>query len=181
MRAFLGVPVPAFEGLKQLASGLRESGADLKIVEPDRYHLTIKFFGEVAPERAEIFANGLQAESLPAAFDIAVRDVGAFPNWKTFHTLWAGIEDPTGGLTRLFEAAEKAWLAVGGMPEDRPFSPHLTLARSRSDRGLDSAKAVLTEHRGLAFGTALIDHANLYKSTLTPAGPVYEVVREVKL
>lgn len=181
MRAFLGVPLPALDSLKSLLRALAECGADLKLVSADQFHLTIKFLGDVRPEWADALVKLIGKEPLPPAFDIAVKDVGVFPQWRKFNVLWAGIEDPTGGLSKLNAAAERAWVGLGEVGEDRPFSPHLTLARKRGDKASDAARAVLTEHRGLAFGTAHVDRLNLYQSTLTPAGSIYEVVHEVRL
>jgi RNA 2',3'-cyclic 3'-phosphodiesterase len=181
MRAFLGVPMPAFETLARLVAELRASGADLKVVDARQFHLTIKFMGEVRPELVEAVLAAMRAGPLPAPFDLAVKDVGAFPNWKKLNVAWAGVEDPAGGLGRLFEAAERAWVGLGGASEERPFSAHLTLARKRTDRGVAEARAVLNEYRGLAFGTAHVDRVNLYRSTLTPEGPRYDVVGEVAL
>lgn len=181
MRGFMAVHVPAFEEIVRLLDALRASGADLKLVDPAQFHLTLKFMGDVRPEFAEALLRTMRAGSLPGPFDIAVKDVGAFPNWKKFNVLWVGVQDPAEGLPKLFRAVEQAWIGLGGIPEDRTFSPHLTVARRRSDKGADEARAVLTEYRGLAFGTAHVDRVNLYRSTLTPQGPVYEVVGDVRL
>lgn len=181
MRAFLGVPLPRLEGLARLLDRLKETGADLKLGRAEQFHLTLLFLGEVREELAAAFVRVLRGEVLPPPFDLAVRDVGAFPDWRRLRVAWAGIEDPAGGLTTLHAAAEHAWTGLGQASEDRAFQPHLTLARRRSDRGLDAARTLLQGFQGLAFGTAHVDRVNLYRSTLTPAGPQYAVVEAVTL
>jgi RNA 2',3'-cyclic 3'-phosphodiesterase len=181
MRAFLGVPVPPLEALRTVLEDLRGSGADYKLVRPDHFHLTLKFFGEVTQEFAQAFLKLYQDQELPGPFDLALRDVGAFPSWKRPNVLWAGVEDPAGGLARLHVAAERTGVGLGQASEGRGFSPHLTLARRRGDRAQAEAVAALREHRGLAFGTARVDRVHFYRSTLTPAGPEYDVVGAVSL
>lgn len=181
MRAFLGVPFPAAPDLVALARDLGASGADIKLVEPDQFHLTLKFLGEVPDSFAEVYLRLLRAETLPSAFDVTVKGVGAFPSVKRFTSLWAGLEGSEGSLWHLAAAAERAWVGSGGIPDGRIFQPHITVARTRSDRKAAAALAVLERYRGREFGTMRVDRANLYRSTLTPAGPVYDVVEAVTL
>jgi len=181
MRAFFGVPFPDLPQVAALAGELAASGADLKVVPANQVHLTLKFLGEVPEPFAQRFLALLHKETLPAPFDVTVQGVGAFPSWGRFSVLWAGIEDPGKGLATFAAAAERVWVALGGDPERRPFRAHLTLARRRSDARARDALDVLERHRGRTFGTVRVDHANLYRSTLTAEGAIHDVVGEVRL
>lgn len=180
MRAFLGVPVPSFDALANLVEELDETGG-FKVVDPAQFHLTVLFLGEVAEEQARTLVDLVRKKPLPAPFDLHVRDVGAFPGWKKLNVVWAGVEDPSGGMSRLHAAATEAWTALGGASEDREYRPHLTLGRQRDPRKADAARGILTTRRGQSFGTARVDRMNLYRSTLSPQGPRYDVVEEVRL
>lgn len=181
MRAFLGVPLPRHESIQAVLDELRASGADLKVAAADHFHLTLNFLGEVPDSVPPVLLERLKAQPLPPPFEVALRDVGAFPNWKRPRVLWAGIEDPSGGLSQLYVAAQRAWVELGHVGEGRDFRPHLTLARTRTDRGIGEAHAVLDRHRQEEFGRAQLDRVNCYRSTLTPKGSVYEVIGDVRL
>lgn len=181
MRAFFGVPIPASEPLRALVEELRSSTADLKVVAPDRFHLTMKFLGEVPPEVAKASADNARLVALPKPFDLRLHDVGAFPNWKHPNTLWVHVEDATSGLLQVRSAIEQGAAGAGIPPEDRPFTPHLTIARKRSDKNLAAARDVMNRHRQQDFGPVHVERVNLYKSTLGPQGPTYEVVETIPL
>ena len=95
--------------------------------------------------------------------------------------VWVGVQDPSGAFAQVFARVEQAFASFGFEPEGRSFNPHLTLARKRTDRKKEAAKAVLEGWRGRQFGEVTISSIRLYKSTLTSAGPVYEPLEEVPL
>ncbi|MBI2077181.1 MAG: RNA 2',3'-cyclic phosphodiesterase [Euryarchaeota archaeon] len=178
MRAFVGIPLPPPGPVERLLDELRESGADLKVVAARNLHATVKFLGDIADAQAPIILERLRAARLPRDYAVALEDVGAFPDWKRFNVLWVGMKDRDGELAKTFVQAEKAFAEIGFIPETRPFSPHATIARKRSDSGKEGAKEVLSRHRNEAFGDVQVRGPVLYRSTLTPTGPVYEVVGE---
>ncbi len=181
MRAFLGVPVPSLDSLRTLLDALRASGAPLKIVDADRFHLTLNFLGDVREAEADALLKLVRAEPLPPGFDIVFEDVGAFPGWKRPSVVWAGVQDPQGGLAKLHVASARAWTSLGHLGENRAFRPHLTLARARANADASAARDALASYRNQRLGEARIDRINLYKSTLTATGPLYEVIGDVKL
>ena len=180
MRGFLGVPLPAFDPLTRLVEELDGTGG-FKVVDPAQFHLTVLFLGEVAEEQARTLVDLVRKTPLPPPFDLRVRDVGAFPGWKKLNVVWAGIEDASGGMSRLHDVSREAWVGLGGTSEERDYRPHLTLGRQRDDRKAETAREILTRRRGQEFGTARVDRVNLYRSTLGPQGPRYDVVEEVLL
>ena len=181
MRAFVGVPIPALDGLKDALHALRDAGADLKVVGEDQFHLTLQFLADVDESEAKALVDVVGRDPLPTPFHIAVRDVGAFPNWHKLNVVWAGIEDKEGGLAKLHAATDKAWVGLGHLGEGRPFKPHLTLARKRTDRHAEKARQAMTRFRGTDFGTVRVDRINLYQSTLSADGARYDVVEAVTL
>jgi len=178
MRAFVGIPIACPAPLAQVLEELRACGADLKVVAPENLHVTLKFLGEIPEAQAEPILARLRAAGMPVDYSLEVRDVGAFPDWKKFNVVWAGLKDQ-GELARSFALSEKTFAELGFPVEGRPFSPHVTVARKRSDRGKDSAKRVLDAHRNEAFGAVQVRGPVLFRSHLGPQGPTYERLGEV--
>ncbi len=88
-------------------------------------HLTLAFLGEVAPERVEAArsaASGIHGER----FELVLDRVGAF---RRAGVGWAGPARAPRALLELQSALDSALRAAGFTLEDRPFAPHLTLAR----------------------------------------------------
>ena len=176
MRAFVGIHLPPLPALSSLLEDLRGCGADLKVVDERNLHFTLKFLGDIPDAQADPIVSRLRKAEPPTGYRVVVRDVGAFPDWKKLNVLWAGLEDPEGNMARTFAITERVFAELGFPVEARPFSPHVTIARKRSDRGRDAAKAVLQAHRNESFGDVGVAGPTLFRSTLTPQGPIYEAV-----
>jgi 2'-5' RNA ligase len=102
----------------------------------EKLHLTLKFLGEIAPERIEALANAAQrAARLSHPFSLKLEGAGAFPPRGLPRVLWLGITDTSGALARLQESLEDECAAEGFAREERAFRPHLTLARIRAPQG----------------------------------------------
>lgn len=174
MRAFVGLPFSPPESVVRLLSELEACDADLKVVSPENLHLTLKFLGEIPDAQAGPILERLRAAAFPLRYRILLRDVGAFPDWRRFNILWLGLSDPEGRLSASFAVSERCFAELGFPPEARPFSPHVTIARKRSDRGRDAARRLLEAHRGETFGDVEVEGPVLFRSSLTPQGAVYE-------
>lgn len=176
MRAFVGIPLAAPEAVKGLLEELRSSGADVKVVEAGNLHVTLKFLGEIPEPQGAPILERLRSAAFPTRFRVQLRGVGAFPDWRRLNTLWVGLQDPEGHVGTCFALSERVFAELGFPPEPRAFSPHVTIARRRGDEGKDAAKRVLERHRDEVFGEVLVEGPILFRSTLTPQGPVYEAL-----
>jgi len=174
VRAFFGIPIDCPPSLRALVDELRGCGADLKVVPPENMHVTLKFLGDIPDAQAPVLLEHLQKAGFPTRYTLRVENVGAFPDWKKFNVLWAGLTDPTGAMARSFALGEQVFGGLGFPLEPRPFSPHLTVARKRSDRDKDRAQAVLESHRNETFGEVNVQGPVLFRSHLSPQGPTYE-------
>jgi RNA 2',3'-cyclic 3'-phosphodiesterase len=107
-------------------------------------HITTKFIGEWPEARLEEMKQALAAVPRGGAIEISVRGLGWFPNDRRPRVFWAGV---AGGepLAKLAAATEQAAAALGVPVEDRPFAPHLTLARIREAVPLDALRAALAK------------------------------------
>jgi RNA 2',3'-cyclic 3'-phosphodiesterase len=175
MRLFAAVPVtePAREQILRLLGKLREAGWPVRWVHDEGLHMTLKFFGEVAPERLDVIAEALRfaargAEPLP----LELGDLGAFPSRSRPRVLWVGVQAPA-GLELLQDRIERGCEAIGFPPEGAPFQPHITLGRLREGQRLPSGG--LDDHAE-SFEQVSFEARQLvlYESVLTTGGPRYE-------
>lgn len=139
-------------------------------------HLTLKFLGNVSVTNLEVLQKLLSAESRShEPFEISVGDLGAFPSARRPRVIWTGIQAPP-DLETLQRAIESETARLGYAPEERPFTPHLTLGRV--SRNADSADArriseVLDKLQVGFLGAMRVDTVHLYRSDLKPGGAVY--------
>ena len=141
-------------------------------VTADRLHVTVRFIGHVDESQAAAIGDVLSATIPVQAFDLTVSGVGVFPRKGRPRVVWAGLTDGAHQLVAV-ERQVAALLARAGIPpEDRPYSPHLTLARVRDAAGLRPA-ALLEGFSGTALGTTRVDAITLFESRLSPKGPTY--------
>ncbi len=174
IRAFLAIQ-PAddvLRALKDLQRELGDVGADVRWVSPDAMHLTVQFLGDVREQEIPEIERGLREQFASVEpFDLECRGLGVFPNWKRPRVVWIGLHGD--GLNAVAESAETVLSPLGFPPEEREFSPHITIGRIRSARGWESLGRALKEHGERSIGTSRIDHATLYRSQLRPDGAVY--------
>ena len=174
MRAFVALEIPAavVDSFIRAQEELKASGADVKLVERENLHLNLKFLGELRDAEVAEVKSRLHRLSLKGA-DITVRGVGAFPTSARPRVVWAGIAPEDEPLVIPMAMEVISVLEGIGERDDRPFRPHITLARVRSDRNLRQLTEVLRRIAGTEFGTVGLREFKLKSSTLTPNGPIY--------
>ncbi|MXY49355.1 MAG: RNA 2',3'-cyclic phosphodiesterase [Gemmatimonadetes bacterium] len=183
MRTFIAVEVPvsAKDRIAQLVNRFKTTGTDIKWVEPDNIHVTLKFLGNIGTDKPAVIRDGLSAALDSAGtFDLKLGRIGAFPDMNRPRVFWVSIVEGRDELVAMQQRIETELHARGFVREERPFSPHLTIGRVRSPRGL----AKLTDLvRDMAFETEpfTVKRAALVKSDLKPDGPVYTVIDHVEL
>ena len=145
-------------------------------VTPGNVHLTLKFLGDVAPSRLEQLAQFLKKGigSL-GPFPMPIGMFGAFPDSRRARVLWIGIQAPP-ALVTLQKEVDAIAAQLGYAPEERPFSPHLTIGRvgqglSASDRL--RIRTALEAVKVGALGVVQVDAVHIFKSDLRPGGSVY--------
>jgi len=156
----------------------------LNWVSPEHLHLTIKFIGEIEEDKIEAL-QGVMLQSLEhqPSFEIEICGLGMYPNKNRPRVIWLGIN---GGepLVTLHKIFDKKMVEFGIQRDDRPFSPHLTIARVRRNVDLSTVKSIgttLSEYNVESLGIVNIGQVNLYKSVLMPSGPIYSTLFSVPL
>jgi RNA 2',3'-cyclic 3'-phosphodiesterase len=174
IRTFLAIR-PADHVIDEVAAmqaKLGDAGADVRWIARDSMHLTIHFLGDVREAELAEIERGL-AEGLAAVvpFDLECRGLGVFPNQKRPRVVWVGLDGE--GLERLAESVETVLSPLGFPPQERDFTPHITIGRVRSARGSENLVRALKANAESSFGTSRIDFVTLYKSQLRAEGSVY--------
>jgi 2'-5' RNA ligase len=183
MRTFIAIDLDA--GLKdtllELVGRLERKGADVRWIRPQGLHLTLKFLGEVGPEKLPAVTEAVRkAASGRRPFALAVQGSGTFPGGRSPRVLWVGVrEEPE--LMGLQEDIETALEREGYAREARPFHPHLTLGRVKGPSGVERTVRELDKSRETVFGEMMVRKAAMFESVLKPQGAEYRVVKEFEL
>lgn len=182
MRTFIAVEISeeARGAVARLQEQLKEAGADVNWVEPENLHLTLKFLGEIEEARVPLLTEALSSSLQTPLFTFSLEGVGAFPRPQHPKVFWVGINEGKGPLLELARELESACNRCGFPPEERPFSPHLTIGRVHSPQGLNrlTQKLQAAEFRG---GSTEAKEIILFQSTLGPAGSVYQPLQKFPL
>jgi 2'-5' RNA ligase len=175
MRLFVAVPIPhpAREQILTLLGRLREGGWPVRWVHDEGLHMSLKFFGEVAPERLDVIQEALRfAAAGSGAQSLCLGELGAFPSRSRPRILWVGVEAPA-TLELLQDRIERGCEAIGFPPEGAPFQPHVTLGRVREGQRLPPGG--LDDYAdGFQQVPFVAEQLVLYESLLTTGGPRYE-------
>ena len=158
---------------------LLRTGADIKPVERENIHITLRFLGEIKQERVQEIIEQMKQIQF-ARFTADFRGLGVFPGLHRPTVIWIGIEKGAEELSRIFETLEQGLKALGVRPDSKGFTPHLTIARVKSGRNRAELVRTISELRDVEFGSMNVDSVRLKKSTLTPKGPIYEDLYELR-
>jgi len=188
IRSFIAIELPeeAREGLARLRKELeRDEHRFVKWVDPGGVHLTLKFLGNVPSKRVtEITeAMGKAAQGI-SPFHLEISGLGAFPSLRQARVFWVGIGGELDKLSRLQQNIDSALAVLGFAKEERPFVPHLTLARIRQ-----GASPLERRSFGELVGSTIfedkyhikVEASSLMRSQLTPAGAIYTCLSAVGL
>lgn len=129
-RVFVAAPLPP-EIRFALSERISEMPIPGKVGPPENWHVTLRFLDTIDRVTYERFLSELERVGDQFAFPIALDGFGAFPNPRKATVFWAGVGRGASDISVLNELAEDAAIASGLIPEERPFHPHVTLARIR--------------------------------------------------
>jgi 2'-5' RNA ligase len=184
LRLFIAVPIPAdiSRNLEDIISNLKRTGADIKWVKPESIHITLKFLGETDEKRLLEITSAIESLGIKkSGLEVEVKGIGFFPDKKRPRVVWAGLQENTPFLAESALKIDSAIGTLGFERENRRFSPHLTIGRFRSNRGLTMLIDETEKMKTSSFGSFPIREFNLYSSTLKPSGAEYKVLRSFKL
>ncbi len=164
--------------LTEIQTLLVRTGADLKLVEPQNIHVTMRFLGDVRLEDVEKIYEAMK-KALFAPFGVKIQGIGAFPDVRYPRVVWAGITHGANDLRSISSQLEPHLTALGFAPDPKGFSPHLTIVRVRGGKNKAELAKFINMHKDFDFGSIMATCLRLKKSDLTPKGPVYSTLKEV--
>ncbi len=176
LRTFIAVELPKqfIPDIERIESVLDTPG--IKLVQPAQVHITLKFLGDISEDNVEPIASVLsQINCKP--FEARIKGVGIFPKPAYIRVIWLGAE---GNFEALHSEVERV-LSPFRFEKDDKFSPHATLARVKQLREKAALLEKIKKLENIDLGTMNVESITLKKSTLTPKGPIYETLREIKL
>ncbi len=190
IRTFLAIDLSASlrSAVAQHAQRVGYALADLSPavswVPPDNLHVTVKFFGETPDNLIAGIRRAVErAVSTCPPFAIELKGVGAFPDPRAPRVLWTGIGGDLDALTALAERVVVATVPLGFPQEDKPFHPHLTVARvTRAHREVGrtlGASGVFAD--SVVCGRLSVERVALFKSERRAGGSVYTALWDVSL
>ena len=188
IRSFIAIELPedVIKALTRVQSRFKAADEkNVKWVEPENMHLTLQFLGNVeATAVGNITAAIERAAAGARHFHLEVGGLGAFPNLHRVQTIWVGLGGDLDKLARLQKDISANLTPLGFKPENRPFSPHLTLGRARDFIKPQEREALGKLLESMPFNVKYKVEAaavNLMKSQLTRQGPIYTKLASVKL
>jgi RNA 2',3'-cyclic 3'-phosphodiesterase len=188
MRTFIAVDFPPnmLKKIGEITSYFKTLAPEknLKWVEIANLHLTIKFLGEIEENKtAQVKHTLSQALKEQNCFDIEIVGLGMYPNKNNPRVIWLGISGAK-PLSEIYQVLNRELSTLDITPEQRAFSPHLTIARIRRHTDHKQAQQIgqiLSEYKVKSLGATTIEQVHLYQSVLTPSGPIYTLLHSVDL
>jgi 2'-5' RNA ligase len=179
-RCFVAVDIddpPLKAALRRAQGALVATGADVKAVEEENIHITLKFLGEIPEERMARVAELVRGIAFKP-FTLEFRGIGVFPAPSRPSVVWAGVSGEASEMLAVFTELERGLKSLGFEPERRPFQPHVTLCRVRSGKNRAQLAEAVNGMEDEEFGPLRVEHIRLKKSVLTRNGPIYSNVAE---
>ena len=183
MRTFIGISFP--EEYKKILKNIKQKWQNrllskIKWTEEKNFHLTLFFIGEVN----EISVNNIKhniSKISTNSFTFQAGGGGFFPDIKRPRVIWVGSLKGGKECSKLSKQIIHALEDIGIMRDDKPFKAHLTLGRIKYCNYKDPWGEFLHYLNKISWPEIKISNFTLWKSTLTPSGPIYTSIEEFQL
>jgi 2'-5' RNA ligase len=155
----------------------------IRWVPAEHLHVTLVFIGHVPDDAASAWIDAVRAPLAAAPFDANLAACGAFPPTSAPRVLWAGLDEAARApLGRLRDLLEARLMPLGHVPEARPFSAHVTLARVKDvPRGEGARVRAALAAIDPPHARFHVDHVTLFRSHVSSAGARYEALERIPL
>jgi len=183
VRLFVAAEIPdeVRERLADCQKRLRDLPLPLRWTRPEGIHVTFFFLGETPETRVTAVVDAIAPVAAGAAsFRLEALGVHTFPGHGRPRVLVFGLRGDLETAARLKRGLDGALQEIGFTPDDRPFRPHLTLARTREGRAGDW-KTPLAREAEAEGGAFEVHHLVLFESRLGPGGSQYRALQEFPL
>jgi 2'-5' RNA ligase len=180
MRLFTAIDLPAetLLRLERLLSALRPE-ALIKWSPLDNLHITTKFIGEWPESRINDLDAALAGLTARDAFEVELRNIGWFPNERSPRVLWAGVHAGP-ALRQLMTDTEQRLMTLGIAKDEKPATPHLTLARIKTPVPLRNLRLKVEELQPAEIGKFSARNFNLFRSDPGSNASIYRRLRDYR-
>ena len=180
------------EELVAVQDKLKKYRADVRWVEPNKLHLTLKFLGYIsASQLKNVFKATAKAVERISPFPLSFSGLGAFPELDNPRVIWTGVKEGKGILSRINRSLEgtlkrngfpPVCLSGTGRAEKREYHPHLTLGRVKSSKNKAGLIESVKSELGCSTGLMEVQKVTVLQSLLKAEGPEYKPlhVSEIK-
>jgi RNA 2',3'-cyclic 3'-phosphodiesterase len=181
MRLFvaLAISTEVRENLASLIRDLHTADSHPKWVNPDNLHVTLKFIGEVTPERVIEISDALAVVRTQRQVIAEFHGIGFFPDARRPSVVWVGIQ-PSEILCTLAAEVNRVLAIVTVPREEKSFVPHLTIARFRETRLSAELRDEIEKRKAREFGTLAANEFHLVGSKLKSSGAEYTTLRSFR-
>ena len=178
MRVFVAVEISSKQIINSIKQLQKKININAKPTKSENLHFTLQFLGEVSDEKVSQIIKVLHTIEF-SSFDISLKGLGIFPRSNTPRIIWIGIrnEDERQKLIELTKKVRKTLKGIGFSAE-KSSKPHITIFRIKKNTG--DITEELNQFNTIEFGVQKITSIKLKKSELTPDGPIYLDLTEVK-
>ncbi len=179
MRVFIAIDLP--EELKEKIFRIYNKFKFIKakFVEKENLHITLKFLGELPPNKVNEIKEALRSIEFDK-FRIKIKGLGAFPDFNNIRVLWIGVTD---GKDRLLELQRKVEVVCKkfGFALEKEYVPHVTIARIKQVFNREKFSEIIDELKNIDFGYFEVKEFKLKQSILRPQGPLYLDIEKYSL
>ena len=159
---------------QNLRAKLEDPRGALRWVKPEQFHLTLKFLGDCAEDRlSKLHLTIEEMARSHSSFGLSFEGTGFFKSGSSLKVLWLGVSEGKERVRSLADELNEACSAVGFQREEKPFHPHLTLARSKESFSARTLESIIKQCPIPPLGPILIEKVALIQSVLSPQGPRY--------
>ncbi|MFH0758664.1 MAG: RNA 2',3'-cyclic phosphodiesterase [Bacteroidota bacterium] len=174
-RTFVGIPVKVDGNFLKVRDRLKLllDGERISWVNPENYHVTLRFIGETDPGRVKSIGAALREQvTIPGKTETAFGQAGSFGPRKKPRVVWLGFEENE-ILASMKHEVDKALVTSGISLPDQEFRAHITLGRVRSLKDPELFYRTIREMKDRFSGRVLLEELILYRSEPGSGGPVY--------
>lgn len=179
VRSFIAIEInDTIRGrLSDIQNTLKKVNGHVSWVQPQNVHCTLVFLGDIFQPAVDSVANALAKTAAGCKpFEIEISSLGFFGSARSPRIIWAGMTGQTDVLINLQGKITAAVLQAGLKPDEKPFKPHLTIGRVRSNRNAPALVEAIKANETKTFGKNSVGRVVLMKSQLTASGPIYSIL-----
>ena len=183
IRTFIGICLPPHiqSAIADILSPLKPETTAIRWEKQEKFHITMKFLGDVLPEQLRQLQSSLNQECRSIRrFEIPFTTIGCFPAEHSPKIVWIGSSgDENTFLVDCFKVVENACTSAGFKKEERPFHPHITLGRVKGK----ITENLITKIENTTFESLqfLCTELLIMKSDLSPSGSAYSQLSSIPL